>query len=187
MNKRLSIFIISKMQKKVLSIFIAGVMFSFSCLGLLQLNGAVSNSISFVKAAIPYPGKTVFLVDRIIKFNPFDNKCIPEKTAQNNQKDNKHFGFLLYFLTTLVAYNEKYILIILVMLAAVSIKCVYSLRINFAEIYSPPDIKYIQLWRLKFITPIQKCIQYLASKYDINPIVYNGTGMSLRINPHFIA
>lgn len=166
---------------KILSICIAGLILCFSVLVPLQFHKAVNSSISLLKVAIPYPGKTVFFVDKIIKFNPFNKSA--RETEPENQKNNKYLGFLFYFLSTILVYNEKYLLIMLLILAALCIRYCRTLKLNSVEVYVPPDMKYYNRWRLKFITPAEKCIQYLANKYDINPILYIGTGMSLEKKP----
>lgn len=159
---------------KIISFSIILIIISFSFLGLIQLPENIDKSFSLIKMVMPYPGKTVFVINRFLKHNPLDHAARTRQTAaENKRQKNKFSALLFYVLSSILVCQEKNFLLFILILTMLAVAKYTDKRKFFnyyKDIFIPPDIKYYSRWPLKFITPIEKCIQYLADKYDINPI-----------------
>jgi hypothetical protein len=166
--------VVAMLKEKFLSVAIALVILGFSFLGLIQVPVNVNKSFSLIKAVMPYPGKTVFAINKFIKSSsdPLQEQAHSNSSRQDEKEDcNRLSGILFYLLSSIVVCNEKSFLLLLIIFAAMSAGgIVVALKSMNREVYIPPEIYYYRRWRLKFITPTEKCIQVLAEKYDINPI-----------------
>ncbi len=175
-------------KSKAISLIIAIVVLCFSFLGLIQLPEVVNKSFSLIRTVIPYPGKTVLMINKFLKYNPYDNSAHTHKTTTDNQKRKNRFsGILFYILSSVLVCNEKSFLLLLIVLAGLSVRCFNSEEYNCRDVFAPPDMQFFRQCRLKFITPIEKCIQNLVEMYDINPInMYGWALCASRKNPHFV-
>lgn len=160
---------------KILACIIAFFVLSFSFLSLVHIpQNAVNSSLRIIKTVMPFPGKTVFMINKFIKSSPREQHAHRTAEKQKQSKNDKLPGFLFYILSSMLVCNEQYIIMMILAIAFVSFRITASSVFVIKDIYIPPDIKYYTRWRLKFITPLEKCIMNLAAKYDINPIFMFG-------------
>ena len=176
--------------QKVISLSIVIIILSFSFLGLFAVPENVNRSFRLIKTVMPYPGKTAVMINRFIKFSPF-HEAAPEKNSPMRQKEEKSkntTGLMFFLLSSFLVCNEKTLLILVLIIALITIKEIHRRGVDYKSLFVPPDIWYYRCWRLKFITPIEKCIYNRADQYDINPIFMNGWALTGLVNksPHFV-
>ncbi len=170
------------MKNKITSIIIVFIiLLSFSFFGLAQLPNIADRSLSLVRTIIPYPGKTVLVINNFLKKYP-DAKSASTQRKTSGSKNNKQkvAGMIMYMLSSVLVCNEKVFLLFLMVMAGLSINILNSFLRFYRGVFVPPDIQYYRLWRLKFLTPIDKCIKCLVDKYDINPIYMDKWALSAR-------
>ncbi len=182
-------FIIMKNVKKkqILSIAVGLIILSCTFLGTFQFQKSINCAISLLKTAFVYPSIAILEVNDFIKdVSSAEDKA---ETVPVNKKEqsNKTLKLLFLILSTMLVSNEKFFLILLIMVFAgicIGFKKTFN-RDN--RIFLPPDIKFYLWWRLKFLTPLQKCILNRSDEYDINPInMYGWALYASRKNPHFV-
>ncbi|MFH1416152.1 MAG: hypothetical protein ABIH89_08745 [Elusimicrobiota bacterium] len=176
-------------KHKVISLAIAIVILSFSFFGLVQLPGVVNKSFILVKTAIPYPGKTVLVINNFLNRNPFEKNAVPVESSTRKQRErNKNSGLVFFLLSSVLVCNEKTLLLLILILSALSQAAKDMSLFTKEDAHAPPGIQYYLRWRAEFVTPRDRCIECLADKYDMNPILMYGWASmyARRINPHFV-
>ncbi|MFC2062228.1 hypothetical protein ACFLUV_06925, partial [Elusimicrobiota bacterium] len=139
------------------------------------------DKMTLTRALIPFPTKTVLVVNSLVKSSIQDvaktNKPISRKT--DKKKKNKAAEVLFMLLNSVIISNEKAILMLIMLF--IGFKAIKKLsRQNIREVLkAPPRIKYYRWWSLRFLTPLDKCIQALTNKYDQNPLIFNGRGITM--------
>ncbi|MFH1416154.1 MAG: hypothetical protein ABIH89_08755 [Elusimicrobiota bacterium] len=179
-------------KRQILSILTVLVILSFTSLGTFQIQKNITGAVSLLKTALNYPSIAVMEVNGCVKGAATGSvQETSNRAGDSNDKDSrKIFNFLFLIMGgALFASKESMFLVFLIgILAAVSV-CLKSFTDYLKRRCRPPDddFQYYSRWRLKFITPVDKCIQNLADKYDINPILMYGRASNARvINPHFV-
>jgi hypothetical protein len=174
---------------KIISLLTVIIILSFSFLGLLQVPENINKSFSMIKTVMPYPGKTVVVINKFIRFSPFAGAAARDTSPmrQKEQKKKNSSGLIFYLLSSLLVCNEKALIIFMLLIAVIFISEIKRTAIDYRSIFVPPDIWYYRRWRLKFLTPIEKCIKNRADEFDINPIMRYGWAFTgLLISPHFV-
>lgn len=178
------------MRKNQIISIIIGILFifSFSFLGMMQLK-KIDTNLSLLKAVIPYPSRTIQVVNSFIKWisldNLKDNKEIPSPKRKDGE--DKFLKLLFSILNSCLVHNNKSLILLIIAFIGVTLGLSKSLIYRCTDISISPDIKFYLRWSLEFLTPLQKCIQNLSYKYDIDPIeIYGRAEYALKRNPHFV-
>ncbi|MFC2092043.1 hypothetical protein ACFLTD_04650 [Elusimicrobiota bacterium] len=173
-------------MKKTLSIFIVVSILCYSFFGLIQLPGAVQGAFSLIKTVMPFPGKTVMVINKFARFAPFQNASRPARSNPKNKR-NEFSPLIFFLLSSIMASADKSMLLLILVIAGMSLVIPQKFLVHFKDIFVPPDRQRHRRWRLKFITPAEKLIQNLAQKYDSNPILMDGRALLCpERNPHFV-
>jgi hypothetical protein len=180
-------------SNKFIALFITSIIVSFSFLGILHMPGSGNRSFKVLKAVIPYPGKTVLVINKIIKSSVISDyragnmENTSRKTKAPKKKSDKALGLLWYLLGSLLVMNDMTILIFMGITLVVAFinGAVNNFNIRRDKYGGIGDINYYKRWRCKFIDPVAKCIENLAKKYDSNPILIGGKGISTLKRPAF--
>ncbi|MFC2061179.1 hypothetical protein ACFLUV_01560 [Elusimicrobiota bacterium] len=166
---------------KYISIFLIGVIFSFTFLGLVQNPMDKCKKVTLLTMEMLNPLKSMQVVNAIVKDLSFDKNSAetskngaPLRKNSQKQKNKNLSGFLFYFLSTILITQEKTLLILVVTFICMISKSIKTLYSGFREIITPPRLKFYIWWSLRFLTPLQKCIRSMIERYDINPILQYG-------------
>ena len=144
----------------------------------------ISGRVSLVNVDLSHYSATVFVLSKITKTLHSINvqKKLP-LTNKSSKKKNKLSGFLFYFISALIVSNEKSMILLLIVFMGMMLAKFNKSKIQTdKDIVIPPKLKFYIWWSLRFLSPLQKYMQYLANKYDGNPIIYMGTGLSMKKN-----
>ncbi len=165
-------FIIMKNVKKkqILSMAVGVIILSCTFLGTFQFHKSINCALSLLKTAFVYPSIAILEVNDFIKdISSAEDKA---ETVPVNKKEqsNKTLKLLFLILSTMLVSNEKLFLMLLIMVFAAICMGFKKTFNRDVRILMPPDIKFYLWWRLKFLTPLQKCILNRSNEYDINLI-----------------
>jgi len=158
-------------KRKYISGMVACVIMFFSFLGTMQIFKSVSFEMNIIKEIIAFHSNPLVRINRTVTGSTEDFKSEPSKDASENRENN--FADILFFLlNTVLISNEKSFLFILFF--AMFLLSSASNKLNVRKFRTgsvkPPDWLHYLRWRLKFVTPLQKCMQNRSDEFDINPI-----------------
>lgn len=159
-----------------MSIVIGIFVLCFVSLGTFQVHKCIDGAMSMLKNAISYPSAAVADVNNILKELTSEKPAVPVR-SNTDDSSKKVSNIIVFLLGSILLTNEKLLVFMLIAVFMSSVKVFKKdvFAVNWVD--RPPDMIFYQLWRLKFITPIQKCVQVLAEKYDINSILTYGRGL----------
>ncbi len=177
-------------NKNMLAVLMGIVVLCFSFFSLFQFHKNISNIFSLLNSSVSYPTVSILEINKYIKditakseTSQKQHKAVP---CNKESKNSKGMNMVFFLMGALLITNEKMFLIMLMALFA-GVTAMFKRAFNWSDdISEPPDMQYYQMWRLKFITPMEKCLESLAQKYDVNPICFNGMALMPEKNPHFI-
>jgi hypothetical protein len=158
-------------NNKIIITLLALIVLSYTLIGFCQVYRKTDISYKSRKiiSDIYYATyKSNKLVEKIhfVKNSTNNKKGAHPATENRSQKDIRKY---IFFNNTLsISNNGILILFCLVLFGSLLInknKCRDILIHRKA-----PDITYYKNWILKFITPMEKCIQSRSEEYDINPL-----------------
>ena len=183
-----------KKRFKIISILGGAVLFLSSFLGMVSYYASTEEGSLLLKTAIAGPSRTLYIVNNIIAngyMKDFPgNKASenPVKQHKKENKDNKLSELIFFLMNSIAIASEKKILFILAVFAGIGMMKHLFKKVNNSENRFLMDRKKSSLhylkWMLLFITPLQKCVECISEKYDMNPLaMYTGqAGKSPRFN-----
>ncbi|MFC2048849.1 hypothetical protein ACFLR5_01355 [Elusimicrobiota bacterium] len=169
-------------NKKIISLSIIIVILAGSFLGLMQApaSKSVNNSISLIRLTMGGPARTISLLNNyILKLASVDSTekaAVPTNDGSGkNNRTSKLVEILIFTFQSVLLSNQKVLFLILFL---ISIRCLTKdFKKKEFSINRKADFlsrcRYYMRMALKFLTPLQKCMISLLSKYDQNPI-YKG-------------
>lgn len=161
-------------KKRLLSTIVGLTIVFVSVCGTFHLQKNLTNAISMMKNALLSPSIAVLELNDFIKEMSSEESTGKTAPADNSGKKKNMFNVLFFMLSIVVVSNEKeFFLMMILAFVGLYIHIKRNFNRNY-RILDPPELKFYLWWSLKFLTPVQKCIQNLAAKYDINPIFMSG-------------
>ncbi|MBN2406394.1 MAG: hypothetical protein JXJ19_01745 [Elusimicrobia bacterium] len=109
----------------------------------------------------------IFKVTQTAPVRPAD----PVVPPQGRKSGNKLLETLFLTLQSVVLTNERFLILLMIFLAGAVIRFT---GISGAVSRSDEScyVKHYRSWILWFMTPVQKCMEGLAARYDVNPSAY---------------
>lgn len=156
-------------KMRLFPIIMVGIFVLFSILGIAHIPGSIKAKVSFIKTEFQNITNSSLVLDNIIKEIAVGKTSA--KTEKTTKKTKVDFRLLFYFFSSMVIAGDKSIIILLMVFIGVLLTFKKLFNIDYRSIFIPPDIGFFKNWILKFLTPLEKCKTYLATKYDINPIL----------------
>jgi hypothetical protein len=168
---------------RALPVFIGTAVLCVAFLGVMQISGNPENKTDTLKTGLMCQSEAVLEVNGFIRdvFSQEDSSN-SDDTAPAGREDSsrKIIHLLLFILSAAIAAGEETSLIL--MLVSIVI-LMFFVKMSFewdGRLRVPPDIRHYMKLCLKFLTPVQKCIQVLSRKYAMNPIFTYGWAHSAR-------
>ncbi|MFC2061137.1 hypothetical protein ACFLUV_01340 [Elusimicrobiota bacterium] len=164
-------------RNKIISIISVFIIISFSFLGTIQIYQRVVNNLTIIKSVISFPSKPMIMINKFIKRSTedFESKKQPVPIEDKEKKRHKLAEILYMIINSVMITGQNNIMLMMFLLAGFTImRKKFSADVKRDALKSPPRIRHYKWWSLRFLTPLQKCIQNRSDIYDINPIVYNG-------------
>lgn len=166
-------------------------MLSFSFFSFSHICCA-EQSNSLVKAAdFNHYATSVLVLNRITDqvFSKLPFKKTPVAPEAEKNKRQKRLSCLVLSLTRSILVSGKtaaVLMIVMVFGCGIMKKSDYTNNTRKCTI--TPKMKFYLWWVLKFMNPLQKYIDNLALKYDMNPIRYIGAALrASKENPHCVS
>jgi hypothetical protein len=156
--------------RKLVSMLMGILMFGCSVLAIMHFSTSIK--ISMINSNSSYASKTVVVFDRITKgLMSFNEEKSPLNSKAPEKKKSKYSGLLLYIISTILITNEKRLLLVLIVsFLSLFIKNGKKRTVKGNDRGILSKLKFYLWWRLKFLTPLQKCICERSDEYDINPM-----------------
>ena len=139
--------------------------------------------ISFVKSAISSPSRAVLMINNLIaeRYIP-DSLKKPAKPKGKEAPAGGKLSELLFFILNSAAVISENRIFLMLILFVFGVGCFRRAdQRGDRHVRDIMNCSYYLKWCLDFIDPVQKCINSLAQKYDVNPI----SGFWGNENPHF--
>jgi hypothetical protein len=166
------IIMIKPAIKKLVGLVLVLALSSYTILGFFQLYNKIEPSVILKKISVnPYFAAFNFnkATDKIRQRKDFSNNKRKNTPVPAKKAKKSSFEFLLFINTFLISNNGLLILFTMAFVSLCAIKKTWK-QINTRSPRKPPDIVFYKNWILKFITPMEKCIQTRSEEYDINPL-----------------
>jgi hypothetical protein len=108
-------------------------------------------------------------VDNIINIK--DKVMVEKDKAPSRKKENNRlFKSAINNLSAILVSNTNINFVVIVLFIGLALGTKNIFEKHRRELLKPPDIVFYKNWILKFITPMEKCLQTRADEYDINPL-----------------
>ncbi|MFH1415805.1 MAG: hypothetical protein ABIH89_06960 [Elusimicrobiota bacterium] len=170
-NKKLFSYLLSL---TLIVFFLVFTVIQFYETGTGRVSLLTSDSLEFSKTVSIF-----FEVTRRISKGP-DQSSVPPKQADKEKKKTDFSNLMLYLIASLIVSGDIGIAAALVLSAAVLFRIVF-LAIGDRMVFTPPGMKSYSRQRLRFLTPVEKCIKGRANEYDTDHVCIYGRGLSSRV------
>ncbi len=178
-------------NKFIFSVIILVVITSFAALWIAQCYKIVGKKDSLLIKDKTQYSVTVLVVNRLLTGinSGKTSKTFPGSTkSSENRKSNKVHKYLLMCIGIVIMYLEKNYRVAAEILWYVkrNILKIFKKNTGIIENFVFKLKKFYFRCLLKFVTPVQKCIDNLVDKYDEKPVFVSGILQYVLKNPHFI-
>jgi len=166
--------------KVILSIIMVIIVVLFTSLGIINIDHKAAACVSCVVSDIASYSTTLFLFNNMLS----GKQAEPVHGSESNREERgtKRLDFLFFVLQGLLVSNEKFLLVLVsLLLLSLYMKTPRKKKIrgnDHGDRYRKK--RHYIWWVLKFLTPLQKCIENRSDEFDINPIEGNKAIAALR-------
>ena len=158
---------------------------AFSFFGVFTLHEDEESSSLLLKTAIASPSRAMLLVNNFIansvkgNFKDLGHKNTPVK---KNSK-NKFSETLFFILNSMLTGSESELFLVILFMTFFGFEVYRKLAKSMSS--GPPgklpDMREYLKWCIKFMTPLERCVQSIAQKYSANPLSYGIVGETARV------
>ena len=143
---------------------------------------SVVNKDLLYKMAVNSLFKETIFVNSILKIGKRNEA--PVRQSNKKSDNDRSAGLLLFLMGSIITVNQNALLVVLVISLAFVINTFAGKFTKDSDFKDPPenyDIGNYVRWVLKFMTPLERCVQSIAQKYSANPLSYGIVGETARV------